>query len=156
MADGITQGHLDRQAEEIADCLNELPWCESTGFLVVEEEDEGEPDADLNQYLQAFDVNVFDGFVTDFMRLVRSLHDGLRPRFESQELRLRILIPHFDNAEDPNQVPLSLIVHYDGQDEGYLAARKAVLDAFDRIVREAVDDYAREEEEEESLVETIV
>ena len=155
MAQEITQAHLDRQAEGIADCLNELPWCESTGFLVVEEEENGEHDPELNHYLQAFDVNVFDGFVTDFLRLLRALHEDLQHHFPVDELRLRTLIPHFENVEDPNQVPLSLIVHYSGTDEGYLSARKTVLDSFEKIVRAAVEENALEEDEE-ALVETIV
>lgn len=155
MAVEITQAHLDRQAEEIADCLNELPWCESTGFLVVEEEDGDDHDPELNQYLQAFDVLVFDGFVTDFLRLIRALYDDLHTRFDSEELRLRILIPHLSNVEDPNQVPLSLIIHYNGADDAYLPSRQAVLEAFDRIIREAVEEYAQESEDE-APVETIV
>ena len=157
MAEETTHAHLDQQAETIADCLNELPWCESTSFLVVQEEENGELDPALNQFLQAFDVNVFDGFVTDFLRLIRALDEDLQRGLPGDELRLRIRVPHYENVEDPNQVPLSLIVHYGGPDEGYLTARKAVLDSFDRIVRDAVEEQAREEDEdEEALVETIV
>jgi hypothetical protein len=154
MAGETTQAQLDHLAEQIADCLNELPWCESTGFLIVEEEEDGEPDPTLNQYLQAFDVLVFDGYVTDFMRLVRSLHESLQARFEARELIAQVTLPYLA-AEDPNQVPLSLMIHYDGPDSGYLPARKAALDTLDRIVRDTVEEWAQEAEDEE-LVETLV
>jgi hypothetical protein len=155
MAGQTTQAQLDHQAEQIADCLNMLPWCESTGFLIVEEEEDGEHDDSLNQYLQAFDVLVFDGYVTDFMRLVRALHESLRSRFESRELIAQVTVPYLE-AEDPNQVPLSLMLHYDGPDEGYLSARRDALDALDRIVRAAVDEWAQEEDEDERAVEALV
>ncbi|MBW3624349.1 MAG: hypothetical protein KY468_13155 [Armatimonadetes bacterium] len=153
MAQENNHAHLDHQAEEIADCLNELPWCESTSFLVVEDEDD-EPEADLNHYLQAFEVLVFDGYVTDFMRIVQRLNDGLQSHPRSGEIHLDLSIPYL-TAEDPNQVPLTMMVHYDGAEEGYYEARKSVLETFGRIVRDLVDEYAREEDDE-APIETLV
>jgi hypothetical protein len=155
MGEDITHGGMDKQAQEIADLLDELPWCECTGFLIVEEEEEETPDPALNQYLQAFDVLVFDGYVADFMRLVRGLHEALESQFNHHELVAQVTVPYHD-GEDPNQVPLSLMVHYHGPDEGYLPARRAVLDTFGSLVRETVEEWTQEEEEDEEPVETLV
>jgi hypothetical protein len=147
MASEVTQADLDEKAQAIADLLDDLPWCECTGYLVAEEE--SEPDPELNQYLQAFDANVFDGYVTDFMRLIRSLIDSLKPRFDSHEMIAQVTIDPMEN-EDPNLVPVSLMVHYHGQDEDYLSAREAVLDSLEAIVSQTLEEWT-EEEEEDSL-----
>jgi hypothetical protein len=155
MANEVTQAALDQRAQAIADLLDELPWCECIGYLVAEEEDEVETDEDLNQYLQAFDVLVFDGYVTDFMRLARSLADSLKPRFDRHELVAQVTLD-YQNNEDPNLAPLSLMVHYHGPDEGYLSAREALLNSFESIVARSVEEWTQDEDEDEEPIETLV
>jgi hypothetical protein len=154
MAASLTQASLDQHAEVIADLLADLPWCDCTGYLVAEEENV-EPDPTLNQYLQAFDVLVWDGYVADFVRLVRSLCDDIKSRLDSHELDLDLSVD-CQSQEDPNLVALSMMVHYYGEDDAYLNTRQAVLTSFERIVRQAVEEWTQEDEEDEEPVETLV
>jgi hypothetical protein len=156
MAESLTHAAMDRQAEAISDLLNELVWCESTGFLVVEDEDGGDNDPALNEYLQAFDVQVFDGYVTDFIRMVRDLNESLGPRLESHELSIHVSVDCLADADDPNLVCLTLMIHYHGPEDGYTTARRTVLDEFERIVRRTVEEWSQEEDEDEEPVETLV
>jgi hypothetical protein len=146
MPNDITQEALDARAHEIADLIDDLPWCECTGYLVVQDDEGDGDDPELNEYLQAFDVSVFDGYVTDFLRIVRSLHESLQPRIEKHEI-----VPHLSSDytvnEDPNLVPLSLMIHFHGPDHEYLNARHAVLETMEAIVRRAVEEWAQEDEE---------
>ncbi len=159
MAEETTHAALDAQAQRIADLLDDLPWCECTGFLVVEEEDET-PDPELNRYLQAFDVLVFDGYVADFMRMTRASQVALAPHFPGDLLMAQVTVP-LDEGEDPNQVPLSLMVHYNPphdeavSDAEYLQARARLLEVVERVVSDAVEEWTQEEEDE-SPVETLV
>ena len=155
MADAVTQAMLDERAEAIADLLDELPWCQCIGFMVVEEEGTGDPNPALNQYLQAFDVLVFDGYVTDFTRIVRELHQKIEPAIARHDLDMQLTVD-YHNDEDPNRVPLSLMVHYHGADEAYLPTRRSVLEVLESVVDQAVAEWTQEEENEGELVETLV
>ena len=154
MAETVTQAMLDERAQQVADLLDELPWCECTGYLVVEEEEDEEPDPQLNQYLQAFDVLVFDGYVTDFVRFVRGLEETLPERFQSHETDIQLTVD-LHSGEDPNNVPLSLMVHYHGPDEGYVEARSDLLNALHTLAARTVEEWSQDEEDEEP-VETLV
>jgi hypothetical protein len=60
------------------------------------------------------------------------------------------------NLEDPNLVALSLMLHYFGEDDNYLNVRQSVLASFETIVRQAVEEWTQEDEEDEDPVETLV
>ena len=144
-----TPESLDLQARRVADGLAKLPWMACVSYMVAVEEPgaEADPEEDDESLLQGFDVEVIDGYVTDFLRVLRAgiaaLPKGLGRAAIEVDLSMEV-----EEPDDPSAVAITVIISSTTASGDLLVQRSALLTALEQTVDATVEEWLHSESDE--------